>query len=110
MTLDLQASNILLRIEDETFLKDCEEAKIESFSARKIIGKSAVFETRDFPGPLRRWIGAKSGPVLCDFGEARSWKYTYNLPITEHIQPAVYLSARGFLAPPVGHTRGYLKS
>ena len=53
LLLELQENNILLRIEDETFLKDRDEAEIESPGARKIIGKSVVFETMDFPGPLQ---------------------------------------------------------
>ena len=99
MTLDLQASNILLRIEDETVLKDGEEAEIKGPSAKKITGKSVVFETRDLPGPLRRWIGAKkSGPVLCDFGKARTGKDSY----TEHIQPAAFRAPEVFLHLPWG--------
>ena len=99
MTLDLQASNILLRIEDETVLKDGEEAEIKGPSAKKITGKSVVFETRDLPGPLHRWIGAKkSGPVLCDFGEARTGKDSY----TEHIQPAAFRAPEVFLHLPWG--------
>ena len=50
--------------------EDGEEAEIKGPSSRKIIGQSVIFETRDLPGPLRRWLGVKSGPVLCDFGES----------------------------------------
>lgn len=96
MTPDLQASNILLRIEDETVLKDGEEAEIKGPSSRKIIGQSVIFETRDLHGPLRRWLGVKSGPVLCDFGEARTGKDSY----TEHIQLAVYRAPEVFLHLP----------
>jgi serine/threonine protein kinase len=97
-TLDLQASNILLRIEDEIILKDAEEAEIKGPSSRKITGQSVVFETRDLPGPLRRWIGAKRGPVLCDFGEGRTGKDWYS----EHIQPAAYRAPEVFLHLPWG--------
>ncbi|KAF8891448.1 kinase-like domain-containing protein [Gymnopilus junonius] len=87
---DLQANNILLHIQDKIVLKEGEEAEMEHPSARKFIGEgqgqSVVFETREHPGPLRRWIGEKSGPVLCDFGEARTGKESY----TELIQPAAY--------------------
>jgi serine/threonine-protein kinase SRPK3 len=96
LTLDLQPSNILLHIHDETVLKDGEEAEIEHPSARKIIGETVVFETRDLPGPVRRWLGGKSRPVLCDFGEARTGKDSY----TEHIQPAVYRAPEVFLHLP----------
>jgi serine/threonine-protein kinase SRPK3 len=98
LSLDLQASNILLRIDDETVLKDGEEAEIQGPSARKITGESVVFETRDFPGTVRRWIGGKSGPVLCDFGEARTGKKSY----TEHIQPVAYRAPEVFLHLPWG--------
>ena len=99
MTLDLQALNILLRIEDETVLKDAEEAEIEDPSPRKITEEeSVVFEGRALPGPLRRWIGAKSSPVLCDFGEARTGKDSY----AEHTQPALYRAPEVFLHLPWG--------
>lgn len=98
MTLDLQASNILLRINDEIVLKDGEEAEIASPSSRKITEQSVVFETRDHPGSLRRWIGGKSGPVLCDFGEARTGKDSH----TGLIQPAVYRAPEVFLHLPWG--------
>lgn len=52
-----------------------------------------IFETRDHPGPLRRWIGAKSDPVLCDFGEARTGKDSH----TGLIQPAAYRAPEVFL-------------
>ena len=62
------------------FLKDSEREGNEGPSASK-------FESRDIPGPLRRWIGAKSGPVLCDF--AREGKDLY----TEYIQLESALSS-----------------
>ncbi|KAF8891451.1 kinase-like domain-containing protein [Gymnopilus junonius] len=99
---DLQASNILLRIQDKIVLKEGEEAEMEHPSARKFIGEgqgqSVVFETREHPGPLPRWIGEKSGPVLCDFGEARTGKESY----TELIQPAAYRAPEVFLHLPWG--------
>ncbi|KAF8891452.1 kinase-like domain-containing protein [Gymnopilus junonius] len=100
---DLQANNILLRIQDEIVFKDGEEAEIEHPSARKFISQgqeqrqSVIFETRSHPGSLRRWIGLKSGPILCDFGEARTGKESY----TELIQPASYRAPEVFL-----HCRG----
>ena len=57
-----------------------------------------IFEGRDLPGPLRRWIGAKSSPVLCDFGEARTGENSY----TGHIQPALYRAPEVFLHLPWG--------
>ncbi|KDR66909.1 hypothetical protein GALMADRAFT_106079 [Galerina marginata CBS 339.88] len=95
---DLQANNILLRIQDEIVLKDGEEAEIECPSSRKITAQSVVFETRDHPGSLRRWMGSKSGPVLCDFGEARTGMDSY----TELIQPAPYRAPEVFLHIPWG--------
>ncbi|TDL14491.1 kinase-like protein [Rickenella mellea] len=55
-------------------------------------------ETRDHPGSLRRWIGTKSGPVLCDFGEARTGKILHR----GLIQPAVYRAPEVFLHLPWG--------
>ncbi|KAF8891445.1 kinase-like domain-containing protein [Gymnopilus junonius] len=101
---DLQANNILLRIQDEIVFKDGEEAEIEHSSARKFVGQgqeqrqSVIFETRSHPGSLRRWIGLKSGPILCDFGEARTGKQSY----TELIQPASYRAPEVFLHLPWG--------
>jgi hypothetical protein len=45
-----------LRIADPTVLKDTEEAEIEEPSSRKIIEKTIIYETRDLPGPVDRWI------------------------------------------------------
>ncbi|KAF8076835.1 putative CDK4/6 [Lyophyllum atratum] len=95
---DLQARNILLRIEDQTVLKEGEEAEIETPSSRKIIGQTVVFESKDFPKTPRRWIGGRSGPVLCDFGEARTGKDSY----TGLIQPAPYRAPEVFLNFPWG--------
>ena len=72
--------------------------EIEDPSTRKITGSSVVFESRDLPGPICCWIGVKSKPVLCDFGEARTGKDSY----TEHIQLAVYRALEVFLHLPWG--------
>ncbi|KAF8891447.1 kinase-like domain-containing protein [Gymnopilus junonius] len=109
---DLQANSILLHVQDEIVLKDAEEAEIEHPSARKSIGQkrdhgqgqsqpqpqSVVFQTTEHPSPLGRWIGGKSGPVLCDFGEARIGKQSY----TELIQPAADRAPEVFLHIPWG--------
>ncbi|KIM35934.1 hypothetical protein M413DRAFT_78930, partial [Hebeloma cylindrosporum] len=97
--VDIQPLNILLRIDDETVLKDAEEAEIKSPSARKITEESVIFACKDLPGPPRRWIGKKSDLVLCDFGEARTGKDSY----TDHIiQPPVYRAPEVFLHLPWG--------
>ncbi|KDR84397.1 hypothetical protein GALMADRAFT_237246, partial [Galerina marginata CBS 339.88] len=93
---DLQAKNILLRIEDKTVLREGEEEEIKFPSPRKITGQSAIFAMKELPGSVHRWIGLKSVPVLCDFGEARTGKNTY----TEFIQPAVYRAPEVFLQLP----------
>ncbi len=98
LSLDLQPKNILLRIGDPTVLKDAEEAEIEEPSSRKITEQTIIFETRDLPGPLDRWIWSGSRPVLCDFGEARTGKDSY----TELIQPAFYRAPEVFLHLPWG--------
>ncbi|KDR84395.1 hypothetical protein GALMADRAFT_237244 [Galerina marginata CBS 339.88] len=85
---DLQARNILLRIEDESVLKEGEEEEIKFPSPRKITEQSAIFAMKELPG--------SSLPVLCDFGEARTGKNTY----TEFIQPAVYRAPEVFLQLP----------
>lgn len=55
--------------------------------------QTAIFETRDFSGPLRCWISRKSAPVICDFGQART---------RIHIQPAAYRAPEIFLYLPWG--------
>jgi len=75
------------RIEDQTFLKDGEEAEIDHPSSRKITEETAIFETRDLPRPLRCWIGRNSQPVLCNFGEARTRygeRFTFSRLSIEH--------------------------
>ncbi|KAG6902621.1 hypothetical protein C0995_014227 [Termitomyces sp. Mi166 len=93
---DLQASNILLRIQDKTILKDAEEFEIKRPSSRKFTENTILFESRDVPGPLNRWIGRNSTPVLCDFGEARTGEKLYG----EFIQPNVYRAPEIFLKLP----------
>ncbi|KAG6871840.1 hypothetical protein C0995_015879 [Termitomyces sp. Mi166 len=95
---DLQPKNILLRIGDRSVLKDMEENEIKNPSARKVTDQTAVFETSLYPGPVRRWIGEKSLPVLCDFGEARMKEKFY----TGLIQPAVFRAPEVFLQIPWG--------
>jgi len=97
-SLDIQPKNILLRIADPTVLKDAEEAEIKEPSARKTTEQTVIFETRDLPGPVERWIWSGSRPVLCDFGEARTGKDSY----TDLIQPAVYRAPEVFLHLPWG--------
>ncbi|KAJ3718143.1 kinase-like domain-containing protein [Lentinula raphanica] len=96
---DIQAKNILYTIADPRVLKDSEEAEFKDPSARKISEDTVIFQTRDLPGPIDRWIaGSKSQPVLCDFGEARTGKG----PFTGIIQPPVYRAPEVFLGLPWG--------
>ena len=98
LTLDLQAKNFLLRIEDQTVLKDGEEVEIGHPSLRTITEQATIFETRDLLGPLCCWIGGKSRPILCDSGKAHMGKDSS----TEHIQLAVYRAPEVFLHIPWG--------
>ena len=78
---DLQASNVHLRIEDESILEEFERAEMNNPSSRKLSSGRVVYESRGLKRPK------KSGrPVLCDFGEARFGKTTY----MDEIQPYVY--------------------
>ncbi|KAG6898571.1 hypothetical protein C0995_009263 [Termitomyces sp. Mi166 len=95
---DLQSKNILLRIHDISVLKDGEERKINHPSARKFAHQTAVFETRNYVGPLGRWAGKKSLPVLCDFGEARIGEKSH----VGLIQPALFRAPEVYLRIPWG--------
>ncbi|KAJ3739984.1 putative CDK4/6 [Lentinula detonsa] len=95
---DLQARNILFSIGDSTVLKDGEEAELKQPSSRKIFGDTVIFETRDLPGPIERWVQKRSQPILCDFGEARTGKDQY----AEIIQPPTYRAPEVFLHLPWG--------
>ncbi|KAG6902038.1 hypothetical protein C0995_005248 [Termitomyces sp. Mi166 len=95
---DLQAKNILLRMADNLVLKDIEENEIKHPSARKVTEQTAVFQIPIYPGPLRRWIGGDSLPILCDFGEARTGEKSY----TGLIQPDLFRAPEVFLQIPWG--------
>ncbi|KAG6894571.1 hypothetical protein C0992_005552 [Termitomyces sp. T32_za158] len=95
---DLQTRNILLRIHDETLLEMSEEDEMKNPSRRKVSERTTVFEAKDYPGPLSRWVGTHSGPVLCDFGEARTGGKSY----TGLIQPAPYRAPEVLLHLPWG--------
>jgi hypothetical protein len=86
MALD-PPSNVLLRIEDEALLKDNEEAKIKGPRARKSTEKPVTTK----PGTFRRWIGLKSGPVLCDFVEAQTEEFIYRANAAAYRAPEVFL-------------------
>ncbi|KAF5327179.1 hypothetical protein D9619_004395 [Psilocybe cf. subviscida] len=90
---DIQASNILLGLENETVLSDMEKAELKRPSSRKITDQTVIFKTIDSTGPLKRWASDRCKPVLCDFGEARTGQSSY----TEFIQPAPYRAPELFL-------------
>jgi len=83
---DIQARNIILRIQDLDVLNETEESEFNQPSARKISAETTVFASREIPGLLVRWLGDKSSPVLCDFGEARTSRSSH----TGLIQPAPF--------------------
>ena len=93
---DIQARNILLRIEDLSVLQEIEESELTNPSARKISSETAIFESCRLQGTLDQWFGYKSTPVLCDFGEARAGKSSH----TDLIQPSVYRAPEVFLHLP----------
>lgn len=93
---DLQVKNILLRIQDKTVLKDTEEDELKTPRVRKITDQTVVFETKDMVRPVSRWLGGKSHPALCDYGEARTGKTSYE----GDIQPPTYRAPEVFLHIP----------
>ncbi|KAL9597305.1 MAG: hypothetical protein Q9219_005229 [cf. Caloplaca sp. 3 TL-2023] len=78
---DLQASNVHLRIEDDSILKYFETAELRDPSPRKVDGDRVIYESRGLRLPKKH-----GRPVLCDLGEARFGKENY----TDDIQPYVY--------------------
>lgn len=78
---DLQARNVHLRIEEDSILEDFEAAELSNPSPRKVDGDRVIYESRGLKRPKK-----PGRPVLCDFGEARFGKETYN----DDIQPYVY--------------------
>lgn len=66
---DINPSNIMLTIEDDSILHDFEKAEAEDPSPRKIIDDSrTIYSSRKLGLPKGDLWGR---PVLCDFGEAR---------------------------------------
>ncbi|KAK4694679.1 hypothetical protein P7C71_g2950, partial [Lecanoromycetidae sp. Uapishka_2] len=78
---DLHASNVHLKIEEDSILKEYEMAELRTPSARKLDGDRVVYESRGL-----RFTKNAGRPMLCDFGEARSGEET----CTDNIQPFVY--------------------
>ncbi|MCJ1399440.1 hypothetical protein MMC11_002642 [Xylographa trunciseda] len=64
---DIKAGNILQEIEDDSILKDFENAELENPSPWKDVEGRAIYLTRKLGRP--KVFGR---PVLCDFGQARS--------------------------------------
>lgn len=98
LLVDISARNIHFRIQDETIFKAMEEDEITNPSTRKILDDgSAIYSTKVYLTSCDRWIGAKSLLVLCDFGEARTGKDTYE---DESAQPHEYRAPEVFLRLP----------
>ncbi|KAG6898831.1 hypothetical protein C0993_003729 [Termitomyces sp. T159_Od127] len=79
-------------------LDETEEDEIEHPSRRKVTKQTAVFESRGFMPPLRRWMASNDPFVLCNFGKARTGKDSY----TGLIQPALFRAPEVFLCIPWG--------
>ncbi|KAI8943645.1 hypothetical protein NX059_001630 [Plenodomus lindquistii] len=80
---DINPSNIMLTIEDESILHRFEEEEAESPSSAKVIDEArSIYGTRKLGLPRGNLFGR---PVLCDFGEARIGERH-----TGYIQPDLY--------------------
>lgn len=78
-SLDLQPSNLLMGINDESFLLQYERNELDNPSPRKSLDGRTIYLSRPLPlsfGP----------PVLCDFGEARFGEGDHR----DDIMPDVY--------------------
>ncbi|KAF1949724.1 non-specific serine/threonine protein kinase [Byssothecium circinans] len=80
---DINPSNIMLTVDDESVLEDFERGEKESPSPKKVIDETrTIYTSRKLGLPKDSQWGQ---PVLCDFGEARIGKSHRGL-----IQPELY--------------------
>ena len=79
--LDLQPSNILLGVEDESILANFEKEERCNSSPRKVNSDYTIYTSRELGIPKRH-----GRPVLSDFGEARFGEQDYD----GYIQPYPY--------------------
>lgn len=80
---DIKATNIMLRIDDESILEDFEKAEQQSPSPEKVVGKNrTIYTSRRLRLPHDDLWGQ---PVLCDLGQARIGRAHTGL-----IQPEIY--------------------
>ena len=83
MELDINASNIMLTVDDESVLYDFEKAEAEKPSPTKVVDDArTIFGSRKLGLPRDSLWGQ---PVLCDFGESRIGESHRGL-----IQPELY--------------------
>jgi serine/threonine protein kinase len=81
--IDINPSNIMLTVADETILEDFEKAEAEEPSPSKVIDDTrTVYRSRKLRLPTGDLWGQ---PILCDFGEAR-----IGCPHSGLIQPELY--------------------
>ncbi|KAH2459352.1 hypothetical protein KXV25_006868 [Aspergillus fumigatus] len=79
----IKATNIMLRIDDESILEDFEKAEQQSPSPEKVVGKNrTIYTSRGLRLPHDDLWGQ---PVLCDLGQARIGRAHTGL-----IQPEIY--------------------
>lgn len=80
---DINASNIMLTVDDDSLLHDFEKAELDTPSPRKVIDDvRTIYRSRKLGLPKDAQWGQ---PVLCDFGEARIGAIHTGL-----IQPELY--------------------
>ena len=78
---DIQATNVLVDLEDDSILEDFEKEAVTNPSPGKLVGDRIIYPSRELP------ITKKFGnPILCDFGEARLGSLEHD----DDIQPTLY--------------------
>ena len=83
METDINASNVMLTVDDESILNDFEKAEADEPSPMKVIDDvRTIYGSRKLGLPTDSLWGQ---PVLCDFGEARIGESHRGL-----IQPELY--------------------
>lgn len=81
--VDINPSNIMLTVADETVLHNVENAELENLLPRKIVNNDRTIYSSHKLGLPRDALWGE--PVLCDFGEARIGRHQKGL-----VQPELY--------------------
>ncbi|KAL2024254.1 hypothetical protein VTK56DRAFT_9410 [Thermocarpiscus australiensis] len=83
---DIQEDNVLFTLGENQNLKEIEEEEMTHPSARKVYSNHTIYQSRMVTGDWSEDSEIVPVPVLCDFGEARFGKQSYD----EEVMPDLY--------------------